>query len=123
MWSVCGTTWPATCRRPLMSSELQRNISAPIVELARVADLVSQHKDYSLRVRPPRPHDSDEIDHLMSGFNGMLAEIQQRDERLLISRNAAEKDAALNARLARESALILNSATDGIIGVGLDNRA
>ncbi len=107
----------------MLSSELQRNISAPIVELARVADLVSQHKDYSLRVRPPRPHDSDEIDHLLSGFNGMLAEIQQRDERLLISRNAAEKDAALNARLARESALILNSATDGIIGVGLDNRA
>lgn len=107
----------------VLSWRLQRTISAPIVELARVANLVSRHKNYSERANPLRSNDSDEIDHLMTGFNSMLAGIEQRDDELLVSRNAAEKAAAINAQLARESALILNSATDGIIGVGLDNRA
>lgn len=106
----------------ILSSRLQRNISVPIVELARVANLVTQHKNYSVRANPRDANDSDEIDHLMSGFNSMLAEIEQRDHRLLVSRNAAEKAAAENAQLARKSALILNSATDGIIGVDSDNR-
>ncbi len=107
----------------VLSSRLQRNISLPIVELVRVADLVSQHRNYTVRANPRRSNDSDEIDHLITGFNSMLAEIEQRDDRLLLSRNAAEKAAAINAQLARESALILNNATDGIIGIGLDNRA
>jgi PAS domain S-box-containing protein len=107
----------------VLSSRLQRDISEPIVELARVANLVSQHKNYSVRANPRHSSDGDEIDHLMSGFNSMLAEIEQRDDRLLLSRNAAEKAASVNAHLARESALILNSATDGIMGVDFDNRA
>jgi PAS domain S-box-containing protein len=106
----------------VLSSRLQRNISRPIVELARVANLVSQHKNYSVRATARRSNDGDEIDYLMSGFNSMLAEIEQRDDRLLVSRNAAEKAAALNAQVARDSALILNSARDGILGVSLDNR-
>jgi len=106
----------------VLSSRLQRNISVPIVELARVVNLVSQQKNYSVRANPRRSNDGDEIDHLMTGFNSMLAEIEQRDDRLLVSRNAAEKAAVVSAQLARESALILNSATDGIIGVDYDNR-
>jgi PAS domain S-box-containing protein len=106
----------------VLSSRLQRNISEPIVELARVARVVSQNKNYSMRASRRGPNEEDEIDHLMTGFNSMLAEIEQRDSRLLVAKNAAEKSAEINARLARESALILNSATDGILGIGLDNR-
>ena len=124
----------------ILSSKLQRSISAPIVELARVANLISQHKNFSVRASHPRRNDSDEIGNLLTGFNSMLAEIEQRDDSLLqhqaqleatvalrtgeltVAKNAAEKVAEINAQLARESALILNSATDGIIGVGLDNR-
>jgi PAS domain S-box-containing protein len=106
----------------VLSSKLQRNISEPIVELARVARLVSQHKNYSMRVSLRGSSEEDEIDHLMTGFNSMLAEIEQRDGRLLVAKSAAENTAEINARLARESALILNSATDGILGVALDNR-
>ena len=50
------------------------------------------------------------------------AELTVANEELLIAKNAAEKAAATSAQLARESALILNSATDGILGIGLDNR-
>jgi len=105
-----------------LGSRLQRNISEPIVELARVASEVSQHKNYSMRANLRGLNADDEIDHLMTGFNGMLAEIEQRDSRLLVAKNAAERTAEINAQLARESALILDSATDGILGVGLDDR-
>jgi PAS domain S-box-containing protein len=67
--------------------------------------------------------EEDEIDHLMKGFNNMLAEIEQRDGRLRVAKDAAEQASEINARLARESALILNSATDGIWGVDLDGRS
>ena len=131
----------------VLSSKLQRSISEPIVELAAVAAQVSREKDFSVRVGHRNMGDSNEIGNLMAGFNNMLAEIEQRDrkltvhqaalvttvaertseltranEELLIAKNAAEKTAAVNAQLARESALILNSATDGILGIGLDNR-
>jgi PAS domain S-box-containing protein len=131
----------------VLAAGLQRGISRPIVELARVARLVSQHKNYSVRAGHSVSNDGDEIGNLITGFNNMLAEIEQRDHKLLLyqthleetvacrtaeltyaneellaAKNTAEKIAEINAQLARESALILNSATDGILGVGLDNR-
>jgi PAS domain S-box-containing protein len=106
----------------LLSSKLQRSISSPIVELARVANLVSEHKDYSQRASSRDFVSDDEIAHLLYGFNGMLAEIEQRDRELLDAKSAAENLADINAQLARESALILNSATDGILGLSIDNR-
>jgi PAS domain S-box-containing protein len=119
---------------------LQGSISKPICELVRVVGLVSHGRDYSLRAVHDRTNRSDEISDLVAGFNSMLAEIEERDaqlhvqqalleetvvqrtEELRAAKNVAERVAEVNARLARESALILNSATDGIIGVGLDNR-
>jgi PAS domain S-box-containing protein len=105
----------------LLSSILQRDISQPIVELAHVTRLVSHHKNYTVRASPRRLHDGDEIDDLMIGFNGMLTEIEQRDKRLLVAKDVAERAAEVNAQLARESALILNSSSDGIIGVDLNS--
>jgi PAS domain S-box-containing protein len=131
----------------VLSSKWQRGISEPIVELACVAAQVSREKDFSVRVSHRSLSDGNEIDDLMAGFNGMLAELEQRDRKLvlhqtelettvaqrtaeltaandelLIAKNAAEKAAAVNAQLARQSALILNSATDGIFGIDLDSE-
>jgi len=131
----------------ILSSRLQRSISGPVVELARVAGLVSRNKSFSVRAIHTGGDGDDEIDNLMMGFNSMLAELEQRDqklvlyqtqlettvaqrtaeltlanEELLAAKNAAEKAATINAKLARESALILNSATDGIFGVDLDGE-
>jgi PAS domain S-box-containing protein len=130
-----------------LASWLQHGFSEPIVELARVAALVSKEKSFSVRASLPRRNDGDEIGNLVVGFNTMLAELEERDRKLVLhqtqlvttvaqrtaeltaandellaAKDAAEKVAAVNAQLARESALILNSATDGIIGIGLDNR-
>jgi PAS domain S-box-containing protein len=129
----------------LLAARLQRLISTPIVELARVATIVSKEKSFSVRAAPTKLND--EVGNLVNAFNSMLAELEQRDqklvryqtelettvaqrtaeltaanEELLIAKNAAEKAAATSAQLARESALILNNATDGILGIGLDNR-
>jgi PAS domain S-box-containing protein len=130
----------------VLAARLQRRISAPIVELARVAALVSREKTFNMRAKHTEFKDGDEVGNLVLGFNVMLAELEERDhkllvhqtklettvaqrtaeltaanEELLIAKNTAEKAAAMNAQLARESALILNSATDGIFGIGLDN--
>jgi len=132
----------------ILSSKLQRRITEPIVDLARVAGHVSEHRDYRIRASPLNANGGDEIANLIAGFNSMLSEIEQRDDRLLLvqthlertvacrteeltaaneellaAKNAAEKIAEVNVQLARESALILNNATDGILGIGLDNRA
>ena len=132
----------------ILSSRLQGRISGPIVDLAGVAGVVSRNKDYSVRATPGGQHISDEVRDLVDGFNGMLAEIEERDaallrqqmvledtvalrtgelttanEELIEAKNTAEKIAEVNVKLARESALILNSVTDGIMGLGLDNRA
>ena len=129
----------------VLAARLQRLISTPIVELARVAALVSKEKSFSVRATPTKLND--EVGKLVNAFNSMLAELEQRDrklvlyqtelettvaqrtaeltaanEELLMAKNAAEKAAAQSAQLARESALILNNATDGILGIGLDNR-
>ena len=53
-------------------------------------------------------------------LNNPLATVALRTEELRAAKNAAERAAEVNARLARESALILNSATDGILGIDLD---
>ncbi|MBV8545181.1 MAG: response regulator [Acidobacteria bacterium] len=129
----------------LLAARLQRLISAPIVELARVAALVSKEKSFIVRAAPTKLND--ELGNLVNAFNRMLDELEQRDHKLvehqtqlettvaqrtaeltvanqelLMAKNAAEKAAAQSAQLARESALILNNATDGILGLGLDNR-
>jgi signal transduction histidine kinase/CheY-like chemotaxis protein len=63
----------------VVSSQLLRVITAPILELARIAGGVSTGKDYSLRAVP---QGNDEVGVLVSSFNQMLEGIQQRDAAL-----------------------------------------
>lgn len=130
-----------------MTARLQILVTGPLLELADTARRVTREKDYSVRVAERDRLDHDEIGAVMHAFNEMLEQIEKRDEalrrnradlerqvllrtgeltaaneELLVAKNAAEKVAEINAQLARESALILNSATDGILGIGLDNR-
>jgi len=58
----------------------QRAVSQPILRLADAARLVSQRKDYSVRVSVSG--DRDEVALLVDAFNEMLLEIQKRDSAL-----------------------------------------
>jgi len=64
----------------LLSSQLQRVISEPILHLAGTARLVSEESNYSIRapesIKFKAPN---EIDALFQGFNEMLGQIQSRD--------------------------------------------
>ena len=71
----------------VVSSQLLRVITSPILELARIASGVSTQKDYSLRAVP---QGSDEVGTLVRSFNQMLEGIQQRDAALQLANEELE---------------------------------
>jgi len=101
----------------MLSSVLQRIISAPILDLAHTARAISIHKDYSIRARKAS---DDEIGLLIDGFNEMLREIQSQErelkahrehlEDLVIDRTAELQDANEALRQAKETAETANRA-------------
>nr|HOP41164.1 ATP-binding protein [Geobacteraceae bacterium] len=88
-----------------VSSKLQKVVSRPILGLAEVMKSVSEKKDYSLRAEKVG---NDEIGALMDGFNEMLGQIKDRDEKLeryneKLEENVQERTSELsrtNAKLA-----------------------
>jgi len=65
----------------LISLTLQRIISAPILALANTAHQVAETKNYSLRATDAER--GDEIGALVQNFNGMVAQMQGHESRLL----------------------------------------
>lgn len=92
----------------MISTRLQRVVSGPIMDLTRTMADVSHSNDYAVRL-PRRYRDfrhparrGDEIDALIDGFNDMLLQIGQRDDRLarqgeILESQVAERTAALSA--------------------------
>ena len=62
-----------------ISTRLQRDISKPILDLARVANVVSEKSDYSVRAVKQT---EDEIGFLIDCFNGMLAKMEKHEKTL-----------------------------------------
>jgi two-component system sensor kinase FixL len=71
----------------LVSSQLQKVISRPILSLAEVAKDVSEKKDYSTRAIK---HSNDEIGLLIDAFNEMLEQIQHRNLELVDAKEKLE---------------------------------
>ena len=104
----------------ILSVRLQRIISAPILALAELMRRVTRDGDYSLRARRGG---ADEVGSLIDGFNNMLAQISERDKRLVDQNQKIDEQArslsAANEQLkstirdsveARESAEAANRA-------------
>lgn len=72
----------------ILSSQLQRVISAPILHLVETAKQVSTERNYKLRVVK---HGKDELGNLIDHFNEMLSQIQQRDAALQTAHDQLEK--------------------------------
>jgi len=88
----------------ILATRLQRVISRPLAELAGTARAIAHGKNYSLRV-PLRT--KDEIGDLVQAFNGMLGEIQERDENLTRHRDHLEEEVSnrtVELRRAKEEA-------------------
>ena len=95
----------------LMSLPLQRIISAPILALATTAREVAETKNYSLRAKDAER--GDEIGELVHNFNGMVAQMEHHESRLL--GHGAELERQVNARTselaaAKERAEVANKA-------------
>ena len=72
----------------LITAKLQSIISAPVINLSRVAKDVSYKRDYSVRaVRQSQ----DEIGLLIDAFNNMLIQIQERDQALIKDQETLER--------------------------------
>ena len=104
----------------MLAIRLQRVISRPIEGIADAARAIAHDKTYELRV-PQRTHD--EIGDLIMAFNGMLDEIQVRDEHLIHHQNvleekvekrttelehARERAESANCKLAEQNAQLAN---------------
>jgi signal transduction histidine kinase len=72
-----------------MSSSARQSIAEPIVRLAETAQIVLSEKNYS--VRAPANGGRNEIAVLISTFNEMLAQIQERDAALGEARDRLEQ--------------------------------
>ena len=71
----------------MLASTLQRGVSTPILDLAKVAQAVSERQDYSVR---GNKYGEDEIGKLTDAFNQMLVRIGQTTEDLSAAKEAAE---------------------------------
>jgi signal transduction histidine kinase/ActR/RegA family two-component response regulator len=76
----------------LMSLTLQKIISAPILALANTAHDVAETKNYSLRAKDAER--GDEIGALVHNFNGMVAQMQDHESRLVIHGEELERQVA-----------------------------
>ncbi len=75
-----------------LARSLQRQISAPVLELADAARAISERADYAVRVRK---QGNDELGLLTDAFNRMLDRIQQLNQEL--ERRVIERTAQLEA--------------------------
>jgi signal transduction histidine kinase len=75
-----------------ISSSARRSIAEPIVRLAETAQVVLREKNYSIRA--PTNGERNELAVLISSFNEMLAQIQERDAALEEARDHLEQQVA-----------------------------
>jgi two-component system, sensor histidine kinase and response regulator len=73
----------------IVSAKLQTAISQPIARLAQTAKAVSEDKNFSVRAAKTA---NDELGQLTDTFNGMLAEIEEKDRQLLSHRDRLEQE-------------------------------
>lgn len=71
----------------MLASTLQRGVSGPILELAKVAQAVSERQDYSVR---GTKYGDDELGKLTDAFNQMLVRIGQTTDDLSAAKETAE---------------------------------
>jgi EAL domain-containing protein (putative c-di-GMP-specific phosphodiesterase class I)/signal transduction histidine kinase/CheY-like chemotaxis protein len=91
----------------LVALRLQRNVTAPILDLVRAMTSVRQTHRYDLHV--PEAKDR-EIGELVNGFNQMLRDVRERDDRLEAHRQNLEHEVADRTRDLKDARDLAESA-------------
>ena len=76
----------------LISNRLQKYISKPILNLAKLTETISQNQDFTVRIKP---QGNDEVGILYNQFNNFLSQILKHQE----ERDEAEKEIAFLAQV------------------------
>lgn len=84
---VLGVLLASSLVALFLASKLEGVISQPILNLAHTVAMVSGKQDYSVRADGSS---RDELGQLIDGFNGMLAQIQQRGTALQVAHDQLE---------------------------------
>jgi signal transduction histidine kinase/DNA-binding response OmpR family regulator len=93
-----------------VASRLQRVISVPLLRLAGITRAVTLERRYDLRAEASGG--DDEIGELIGGFNEMLGEIQERDQKLLQHKDQLEQTVEARTAELRATNTDLVSARD-----------
>ena len=93
----------------LLSASLQKVVSQPILSLTEVVGSVSEQKDFSVRVQK---HSQDEIGVLIDAFNGMLAALQSRDQKLQEYREHLEEQVTARTMALSDTNKMLQAAKE-----------
>ncbi len=99
-WAVLGAS-AALLAGMILAIRMQASITAPLLSLTAAMGQVRRNHDYGLML--PKQKD-DEVGVLVDGFNRMLANIRDRDERLRLHRESLERDVADRTRDYAEAA-------------------
>jgi len=89
-----------SCVAYSLAARLQKLISGPILHLAEKVKMVSEKKDFTLRVES---RTDDEIGKLVDGFNEMLTQLRIRDEQLLQNQHELEEKVDRRTRELKEA--------------------
>jgi two-component system sensor histidine kinase/response regulator len=108
-WAVFGILLISCALAMALSSKLQRAVSEPIAHLAEVARRVSGQKNYTVRAVK---QSDDDLGALIDSFNGMLAEIETRDDELLHHRDRLEEEVKARTAELEDSNTDLRSAKE-----------
>ncbi|MGD8388273.1 MAG: histidine kinase dimerization/phosphoacceptor domain -containing protein [Desulfobacteraceae bacterium] len=90
IWLVAAVLLGSSLLTYLLAFRLRKFISDPILDLARLARVVSKEKNYEVRAEKPG---DDELGSLFDSFNQMLQEIHERDTALVEAKRVAETSA------------------------------
>jgi PAS domain S-box-containing protein len=85
---LCGVLLAAGLLGVVLSRQLSRTITVPILQLDQTARAIGEKKDYSVRAHIQKR--SDELGRLASSFNEMLDRIQAQDAALSLSQRKME---------------------------------
>ncbi len=121
VWITLAVFLVVSCALYVIAKRLQRIISEPILSLAETIRTVSETENYAVRAEKKN---NDELGILIDGFNGMLAQIQDRDrkletavEELIASKKSAEAANAAKSQFLANMSHEIRTPMNGVIGM------
>lgn len=98
----------------ILSTQVQKIISGPIMHLSEIMKKISAEKDYSIRIEKKQ---NDEIGQLITGFNQMLSQIEKQNLALTLAKQEAERSAKIKNQFLANMSHEIRTPMNAIIGM------